>query len=153
MANTYTKIYLHLVFSPYCHANIIPVKHKEELQKYTTGVIQKREHKLLAINYMPDHVHIFVCYRPSQSLPDLVKEIKTSTTNLINERHWLPVRFHWQEGYGAFSYSPSDIDTVIKYINNQEAHHKQHKFKEEYLELLGRFEVDYNPEYLFDWIM
>lgn len=153
MANTYTKIYLHFVFSPYCHKNIIPVNHKEELQKYTTGVIQKRGHKLLAINFMPDHVHIFVCYRPSQPLPDLLKEIKTSTTNFINEHHWLPIKFHWQEGYGAFSYSYSDIDKVIKYINNQEAHHNKHKFRKEYLDLLNKFEVDYNSEYLFDWIM
>jgi len=152
MANTYTQIYLQLVFSPFGRENIIPVKHKEELQMYTTGIIQKRNHKMLAINYMPDHVHIFIGYRPSQSLPDLLRDIKANTSKFVNDKKWLPGRFNWQGGYGAFSYGQSQINNVIQYINNQEMHHKKATFKEEYLKLLEKFEVEYNTEYIFDWI-
>jgi len=152
MANTYTQIYLQLVFSPAGRENILPVNHKEELQMYTTGIIQKRNHKMLAINFMPDHVHIFIGYRPSQSLPDLLRDIKANTSKFINDKRWLPGRFKWQEGYGAFSYGQSQINNVIQYITNQETHHKKATFKEEYLKLLVKFEVGYDPEYVFDWI-
>jgi putative transposase len=151
VANTYTQIYLQLVFSPAGHENVIPVKHKEELQKYTTGIIQKRKHKLLAINYMPDHVHILIGYQPSQSLPDLLRDIKANSSKFINENNWIPGKFRWQEGYGAFSYSHSNINDVIQYINNQEEHHRKTKFKEEYQKFLKVFEVEYDPQYLFDW--
>ena len=152
MANTYTQIYLQLVFSPLGHENVIPVKHKEELNKYTTGIIQNRKHKLLAVNFMPDHVHIFIGYNPSQPLPDLLRDIKANTAKFINEKTWMPGKFQWQKGYGAFSYSRSQIDDVIKYINSQEDHHKKATFREEYLKILEKFDVDYDPEYLFDWI-
>ncbi|HNZ71305.1 MAG TPA: IS200/IS605 family transposase [Prolixibacteraceae bacterium] len=152
MANTYTQIYLQLVFSPLGRDNLIVKSIKEELQKYTTGIIQKRKHKLLTINYMPDHVHIFIGYQPTQSLPDLLRDIKSNTSHFINEKKWMPGRFQWQEGYGAFSYSRSHIDDVIKYINNQEDHHKRLTFKEEYLNLLQKFEVEYDEKYLFEWI-
>jgi putative transposase len=152
MANTYTRIYMQLVFSPLGHKNIIPVRYKEELHKYTTGIIQKRNHKLLAINYMPDHVHIFIGYQPAQALPDLMRDIKANSSKFINDNRWIPGKFQWQDGYGAFSYSPSHIDNVIKYINNQEEHHKKKSFKVEYLDLLKRFDIEYDPRYLFDWI-
>ena len=152
MANTYTKIYLHLVFSPKGRENVIPLKHKEELQKYTTGVIQNRKHKLLAIDYMTDHVHIFIGYRPSQALPELLRDIKANTSKLINEKKWLIGKFQWQEGYGAFSYGYSQINDVIHYINDQERHHKKASFKEEYLKLLEKFDIDYDPKYMFEWI-
>jgi REP element-mobilizing transposase RayT len=152
MANAYTQIYLHLVFSPMRHENVIPQKHKEELQKYTTGIIHNRKHKLLAINFMSDHIHILIGYNPSQPLPDLVRDIKSISSKFINENKWMPGRYQWQEGYGAFSYSRSQIDDVINYINSQEEHHKKMSFKEEYLKLLDKFEVDYDPKYLFEWI-
>jgi REP element-mobilizing transposase RayT len=152
MANTYTQIYLHLVFSPMGRENLIPVKQKEELQKYTTGIIQNRKHKLLAINFMPDHVHIFIGYQPSQSLPDLLRDIKANTSRFINEKKWVPGKFRWQEGYGAFSYSHSQINDVLHYINTQEEHHKKASFKDEYLRLLEKFEVDYDPRYMFEWM-
>jgi putative transposase len=152
MANTYTQIYLQLVFSPQGHENVISSKHKEELQKYTTGIIQNRKHKLLAINYMPDHVHIFLGYSPSQPLPDLLRDIKANTSKFINEKKWMPGKFHWQEGYGAFSYSHSQINDVVQYVIRQEEHHKKASFKDEYLKLLEKFDVDYNTEYLFEWI-
>lgn len=152
MANTYTRIYLQLVFSPKGRENIIPVKHKEELQKYTTGIVQNRKHKLLAINFMPDHVHIFIGYQPSQPLPDLLRDIKADTSKFINDKKWLPGKFSWQEGYGAFSYSHSQINDVIHYVNEQAKHHQRASFKEEYLRLLERFDVEYDPKYLFEWI-
>jgi putative transposase len=152
MANAYTQIYLHLVFSPMRHENVIPQKHKEELQKYTTGIIQTRKHKLLAINFMSDHIHILIGYNPSQPIPDLVRDIKAISSKFINENKWMPGRYQWQEGYGAFSYTRSQIDDVINYINSQEEHHKKMSFKDEYLKLLDRFEVDYDPKYLFEWI-
>ena len=151
MANSYTKIYLQLVFTPEGRENIIPVKHKEELQKYTTGIIQNRRHKLLAINYMQDHVHIFIGYNPSQSLPDLLRDIKANSSKFINEKKWMPGKFKWQEGYGAFSYSHSQINDVIQYINNQEEHHRKTKFRDEYQKLLEIYEVEYDTKYLFDW--
>jgi putative transposase len=152
MANTYTQIYLQLVFAPKGRENIIPVTHKEELHKYTTGIIQNRKHKLLAINSMPDHTHIFIGYNPSQPLPDLLRDIKANSSKFINEKKWMGGKFQWQTGYGAFSYSHSQIDDVIKYINSQEAHHKKASFKEEYLTLLQKFDIEYDPQYLFDWI-
>ena len=151
MANVYTKIYLQLVFTPQGRENVIPVKHKEELQKYTTGIIQIRKHKLLAINYVPDHVHIFIGYNPSQPLPDLLRDIKANSSKFINEKKWTTGKFRWQEGYGAFSYGHSQIDDVIHYINNQEEHHRKTKFKDEYQKLLEIYEVEYDPQYLFDW--
>jgi len=153
MANTYTRIYLQLVFSPIGRENVIPLKHKEELQKYTTGIIQNRKHKLLAINFMPDHVHIFIGYQPCQPLPDLLRDIKANTSKFINENKWLTGKFQWQDGYGAFSYAHSQIDDVINYINSQEEHHQKRSFKEEYLNLLQKFNIDYDPKYLFDWIL
>ncbi len=151
MANTYTRIYLHFVFSPLGRENVIPLKYKEELQKFTTGIIQNRNHKLLAINYMSDHVHILTGYRPSQPIPDLLRDIKTGTSRFINEKKWLPGRFQWQEGYGAFSYSHSQIYGVINYINTQEVHHKKQSFRDEYLGLLKEFSIEYDSKYLFEW--
>lgn len=151
MANSYTQIYLQLVFSPYRRENVIPVKHKEELNKYTTGIIQAHKHKLLAINFMRDHVHIFIGYKPSQSLPDLLRDIKANTSKFINEKKWINGRFQWQEGYGAFSYSQSHIGNVINYINNQEEHHKSKTFRQEYLNFLETYQVDFSDQYLFEW--
>jgi REP element-mobilizing transposase RayT len=151
MANTYTQIYLHLVFCQQGSENRIPKGIKEELQKYTTGIIQNRKHKLLAINFMPDHVPILVGFHPSQSVSDLVRDIKANTSKFIHEKRLVPGKFSWQEGYGPFSYSRSQIDDVIQYIKRQEEHHKRQPFKEEYLAILQKFEVEYDDRYLFEW--
>lgn len=151
MANTYTKIYLQLVFSPFDRKGTIPIRHKEELHKYMTGIIQNRNHKLLAINNMKDHIHIFIGYNPAQPLPDLVRDIKAISSKYINEKRWLSTKFQWQLGYGSFSYSHSDLTNVIRYINNQEEHHGKVSFKEEYIDLLKRFDVEYDQNYLFEW--
>jgi putative transposase len=152
MANTHTQIYLQLVFSPKGRENVIPAKHKEDLQRYTTGIIKNRKHKLLAINYMPDHIHIFIGYQPSQPIPDLLIDIKANTSKFINDNNWLKGKFQWQNGYGAFSYSHYQINDVVQYINTQEDHHRKASFKDEYLKLLEKFDVDYDPQYLFEWI-
>jgi putative transposase len=152
MANTYTRIYLQLIFSPISRDNTIPVKHKEEFHKYTTGIIQNRKHKLLAINSVSDHIHIFIGYQPAQPLPDLLRDIKANTSKFINDKGWLAGKFKWQDGYGAFSYGHSQINDVIQYIKSQEDYHKKASFKVEYMKLLQKFEVDYDPRYLFDWI-
>jgi REP element-mobilizing transposase RayT len=119
--------------------------------KYITGIIQNKGNKLLAINTMPDHSHIFLGLNPKNAISDLAKEVKVSSTDFINEKKWLRGRFHWQEGYGAFSYSHSQIDRVVKYIINQEKQHKRISFKEEYIKMLKAFEIKYEDAYLFKW--
>ncbi|HEX2974350.1 MAG TPA: IS200/IS605 family transposase [Bacteroidales bacterium] len=151
MADSYTKIYLQIVFSPFGRENTIPMKHKEELHKYATGIIQKRGHKLLAINSMKDHIHILIGYNPSQLLPDLIRDIKANTSKFINEKNWIPGKFKWQEGYGCFSYSYRESDSMIKYVMNQELHHSKQSFREEYFTFLNEYNVEYNPEYLFEY--
>jgi len=140
MANTYTQLYIQIVFAVQGREHHIPKAYKEEVQKYMTAVIQKRKHKLLAIHCIPDHTHIFIGYNPIQRLPDLVSEVKTATTKFIKKQPWMPFNFSWQLGYGAFTYSRSHIDSVVKYILNQEEHHKKRTFREEYLDMLQKFE-------------
>jgi putative transposase len=149
MANTYTQIYIQIVFAVQGRQNLIPAEHKEELHKYITGIVTRHGQKLLAIHAMPDHVHILVGLKPSMALSDLVREIKTGSTNHINENHWVAGRFAWQEGFGAFSCSHSQLTDVIRYIQNQEEHHKRKAFQEEYREFLDRYEVAYDERYLF----
>lgn len=140
MANTFTQIYVHIVFAVQGRLNLIQKTHKSELYKYITGIIQNKKQKLIAINGMPDHVHIFVGMKPDIAISDLVKEVKRCSTNFINdEKKWFRGKFHWQEGFGAFSYSRSHIDSVVKYIQNQETHHRRRTFKEEYIGLLRKF--------------
>lgn len=152
MANTYSQVYLQLIFAVKGKYNIIPVKHNDELQKYITGIIQNRNQKLLAINNMPDHMHILIGYGTTISIADLMRDIKAISSKFINEKNWIKGRFEWQEGYGVFSYSRSQIDKVIKYINTQQEHHKKKSFKNEYLDILRKAAVDYDERYLFDWI-
>ena len=151
MANTYTQIYIHIVFAVQGRQNLIPKEHKEELHKYMTGIIQNKGQKLIAINSMPDHVHIFIGMKPTIVLSDLVRDVKNNSSNFINDKKWIRGRFNWQKGFGAFSYAHSQIDTVAKYILNQEKHHGQKTFKEEYLEMLKNFNVEYDEKYLFEF--
>ncbi len=150
MANTYTQIYIHIIFSVYGRQNLIPKGCKEELHKYITGIIQNKKQKLLAINSMPDHIHILVGLDPNIALSDLVRDIKAISSRHINENRWTIGKFSWQEGFGAFSYSRSQVNNVINYIMNQEAHHSRRSFREEYLEMLEKFNIEYDPRYVFD---
>jgi REP element-mobilizing transposase RayT len=149
MANTYTQIHLQFVFAVKYRGAIIDKTWKENLYRYITGIVQANNHKLLAINGMPDHIQLFVGMRPTQSVSDLLQDIKGSSSKWINDNELVKGKFEWQEGYGAFSYAMSQIDDVIKYINNQEEHHKNRSFREEYLAFLQKFKVDYDERYIF----
>lgn len=149
MANTYTQIHIQFVFAVKFRDGLIHESFKEELFKYISGIINAHNHKLLAINSMPDHMHIFIGMRPTQSISDLMQDIKGNSSKWINEKKFLKVRFEWQEGYGAFSYSKSHVNRVIDYIFNQESHHKKESFQEEYIRFLKAFEIDYDERYIF----
>ena len=148
MANTYTKMYIQFVFAVQDRASLIQSSWKNELYKYITGIVQNNKHKLIAINGMPNHIHIFVGYKPHQLIPDLLQDIKGDSSGWINNKGFIKGKFRWQEGYGAFSYSHSHIDRVVKYIMNQEQHHKKQTFREEYIELLSKFNIDYDEKYI-----
>jgi putative transposase len=149
MANTYTQLYIHLVFSPKNREALIQKEWKDDLEKYITGIVQNHKHKMLAIGGMPDHIHIFIGYDVNQKIPDLVENIKTSTNAWIKEKRLSKFHFEWQKGYGAFSHSRSQLDTVVKYVLNQEEHHKKKSFREEYLEILRKNDIEFKEEYLF----
>ncbi len=117
-----------------------------------TGVIQEREHKLIIFNGMPDHTHILIGLNPKMAISDLVHDLKIASSKFINSKRWFIGKYHWQEGYGAFSYSRSHLDRIYKYIQNQEKHQQSKSFKQEYLELLDKFRIDYDEKYLFKWI-
>jgi putative transposase len=149
MPNTYTQIHIQVIFAVKHRTGLIQKEWKDELYKYIAGIIQKHNHKLLAINGMPDHVHVFFGMRPTQSLSELMQDIKGSSSKWINERRFINERFEWQEGYGAFSYSKSQVSTVIAYLENQEEHHRKLSFIEEYKNFLEKFEIDYDEQYIF----
>jgi putative transposase len=151
MANTFSQIYLQFVFAVKGRQNCIPQQHKEELHKFFTSLVQKRSCKMLAVNCMPDHIHIFIGYKPVISIPDFVRQIKVESNEFINNKKWIKGKFYWQEGYGVFSYSESHMDRVIKYVLKQEEHHKKKTFQKEYVDFLDRFKIVYDPKYLFEF--
>ncbi len=151
MANTYSQIYIHIVFAIHNREASISPAWEEQLYKYITGIITKSDQKLLAINGTENHIHLFVGMKPNCCLSDLVREIKKSSTKYIKENQLCNYKFQWQEGFGAFSYSHSQIDTVINYIKRQKEHHTQRTFKDEYLGFLRLFNIDYKNDYLFKW--
>ena len=152
MANTYTQIYIHVVFAVQARESLIKAEWKEELFKYIAGILNNQKTKLIAIGGVEDHIHILFGMNPTIALSDLVREVKASSSKFINEEKFVRGKFYWQEGFGAFSYSRSQIDAVAKYILNQEEHHSGKSFKDEYIALLDRFEVEYDDRYLFNWI-
>ncbi len=153
MPNTYTQLYIQIVFAVKGRENLISKGNREELHKYITGIVQNRDQKLLSIFCMPDHVHLLISIKPTISISDLVRDIKAGSSKFINDSKWIKGKFNWQEGFGAFSYSKSQIDTVVNYILNQEEHHKKINFKDEYIDFLKKFEIEYNEKYLFEWII
>lgn len=150
MANTYTQIYLHVIFAVKGRDNLISSTWKEELYKYITGIVTNKNQKLIAINGMPNHVHLLVGLKPDIALSDLIRDVKANSSKFINDKQWVMGKFEWQSGFGGFSYSHSQLDVIIKYIRNQEEHHKTKSFKEEYIEFMKRYEIDYKTEYLFE---
>jgi putative transposase len=149
MANTYTQIHLQVIFAVKKRTGLIQKEWKDELYKYITGIVQAQDHKLLAINGMPDHLHVFFGMRPIQSLSGLVQDIKQDSSKWINQKGFIKERFEWQEGFGAFSYSKSQASRVITYVQNQEVHHRKITFLDEYKKFLEKFEVDYDERYIF----
>ncbi|HSR16848.1 MAG TPA: IS200/IS605 family transposase, partial [Ignavibacteriaceae bacterium] len=150
MANTYTQIYIQIVIvvkGRYC---LIPVEKKETLYKYISGIVRNKKHKMISINGAPSHIHMLIGLNPVEALSDLMKELKRCSTNFINEQNWIRGNFSWQNGYGAFSYSRSQLSKVIKYIENQEKHHERKTFMEEYIQMLQKFEVEYDEKFIFE---
>jgi REP element-mobilizing transposase RayT len=152
VANTYSQIYIQTVFAVDGRLSLIRPDFKEELYKYITGIVRSKKQKLIAINGMSDHVHILIGLKPAMALADLVRDIKADSSDFINRKKWIRGRFCWQEGYGAFSYGHSQLDTIIRYIQNQEQHHRRRSFKDEYLAWLKKFEVPFEEKYIFQFI-
>jgi putative transposase len=152
MAGTFTQLHVQVVFAVQGRANLIDPRWKDELHSYIAGIIKAKEQKPIIVNGMPDHVHAFIGLRLSKAVSDLVRDIKNNSTNFINDLKLVKGRFTWQEGYGAFTYSRSQVEAVYQYILNQADHHKRKSFKEEYLQLLKEFDIEHNEKYLFDWL-
>ena len=150
MADTYTQLYIHIIFAVKGRESLIPKQHKEALHQYITRIITHKNQTVIRINSMPDHLHILVGITPDIAISDLVRDIKANSSKWINKKGWIVGKFEWQSGFAAFSYAHSQLDAVVAYINNQEAHHSRQTFREEYLTFLRRFNVSYNPKYVFD---
>lgn len=149
MANTYTQLHIQFVFAVKYRIALIQPEWNQRLHQYITGIIQNNEHKMLQINSMPDHIHILIGLRPNQSISSLVQNVKAESSKWIKDNNFCKSAFSWQEGFGAFSYSKTNVPDVIRYIQNQEAHHKQETFLNEYRRLLKEFEVEYDEKYIF----
>jgi REP element-mobilizing transposase RayT len=151
MANTFTQLYIQLVFAVKYRQSLINVSWEDELYKYITGIVQNKENKMLSINSMPYHIQIFLGYNPIITIPDLVKDIKVGSNKWINDHHFTREKFAWQDGYGAFSYGRSQLNQVCQYVQNQKNHHKKKTFRTEYTSLLKLFGVEFDEKYLFDF--
>ena len=151
MPNTYTQIYVQIIFAVQDRQTLISEKIREKLEKYICGIVSNKKSKPLAIYCNPDHTHILIGLHPSVSISDIARDIKSNSSKWINENKWIMGKFHWQEGFGAFTYSKSQIDAVVRYILNQPEHHKKTSFKDEYINFLKKFEIEYDEKYLFKW--
>jgi REP element-mobilizing transposase RayT len=152
MANTFTQIHIHVIFAVQNRMSLIQKAWQDQLYKYIITIIQKNGHKVLSIGGMPDHVHILFGFRPTQALSHLIQEVKRDSSEWINQQHLTMGRFSWQEGYSAFSYSKSQVDTVVKYIESQEEHHQKKTFTDEYKTFLEKFGLEYDERYIFNAI-
>lgn len=151
MANTFSQIYIHVVFAVKGRENLIH-KWKDELYKYICGIVKANHEKVYAINGMPDHIHLLLSIKPDCKLSDLMRDIKASSSKWINTKKIVLGKFQWQEGFGAFSCSQSQLDVVIAYIDNQEKHHSKKSFRQEYIELLKKYQIEFNEKYVFKFI-
>lgn len=152
MPGTYSQVYIQVVFAVKGRQNLISKNWRDELYKYMTGIVKNKGQKLIIINGMPDHVHLFIGLKPAMAIADLVRDIKNNSSGFINDKQLVKGKFSWQEGYGVFSYAHSQINAVYNYILNQEEHHKIKTFKEEYIDFLKKFEIEHDEKFLFDWI-
>jgi REP element-mobilizing transposase RayT len=151
MANTYTQINIHAIFAVKGREKIITEKFREELFKFISGTLKNIGQYPLAVNGYKDHVHIFFELHPTKALSDIMRQVKANSSKWINDEHKVLGKFSWQEGYGGFSYSRSQRDNVINYIINQEKHHKESSFRDEYMNLLKKFEINFKDEYVFEF--
>jgi putative transposase len=152
MANTFSQIYIQTVFAVSSRQSLIKPESKDELYKYVTGIVRNHGQKLIAINGVADHVHILIGLKPAMALADLMREVKSDSANFVNKKKWVHGGFSWQEGYGAFSYGHSQLDSLIRYIQNQERHHQRSSFKSEYLTLLRKFDIAFEEKYVFEFL-
>ncbi len=151
MANTFSQIYIQMVFAVNGRLSLITSDFKEELHKYITGIVRKQGQKLIRINGMPDHLHILIGLKPAMALANLVTDIKSDSSEWVNKKKLARAKFAWQEGYGAFSYGHSQLDTIVRYVMNQEKHHQRRSFRDEYLTLLRKFEIEFKEEFVFEF--
>lgn len=152
MAGTFSQIYIQVVFAVKGRDSLISPEWEERLYQYITGIVRRKEQKMLAINGTQNHIHFLIGMKPACCLSDLVREVKKSSNEFVNENKLSRFKFNWQEGYGAFSYNHSQIDNVAKYILNQKQNHRKITFKEEYIGFLRKFEIEHDERYLFEWI-
>ncbi len=149
MANTYTQVHLQFVFAPKYRASLVHSSWENDLYRYVTGIVQTNKHKMIAINGMPGHVHMLIGFRATQTMADLMQDVKAGSSKWINDNKYCNTRFEWQSGYGVFSYAKSQLPDVIRYIQNQNEHHRKHTFLQEYKLFLEKFEVEYDERYIF----
>lgn len=152
MANTFSQIYVQIVFAVKGRQCLLPSQHRESIHKYISGIVENREQKMISIFCMPDHTHMLVGLKPSNSISDLVRDVKAGSSKYISENDYVKGKFNWQDGFGAFSYSRSQVPSVANYIANQEEHHRKTTFREEYINILKKLEIDYDEKYLFNFI-
>ena len=151
MAGTYSQVYIQVVFAVKGRRNLVSKEWKDDLHKYIAGIIKGKGQKSIIVGGMPDHIHAFIGLKPVMAISDLVRDVKNNSSDFINDHKFVRGHFSWQKGYGAFSYSHSHIENVFNYIKNQEKHHKRTTFREEYLDFLKKFEIEYEDKYLFEW--
>lgn len=152
MASTFSQIYIQVVFAVKGRENLLQQPWRDDVFKYMAGIVTAKNQKLIIVNGVTDHVHLFIGLKPSACLADLVRDVKNNSSKFINDQKWVRGKFAWQEGYGAFSYAHSQVGAVYQYISNQEIHHQKKTFKDEYLAFLQKFEINYEEDYLFDWV-
>ena len=151
MAGTFSQIYIHVVFAVNGRENLLLKPWRDEVFKYMSGIIKGKNQKPIIVNGVANHVHLFIGLKPSMAISDLVRDVKNNSSNFINENKFVRGKFSWQEGFGSFSYAHSQIEQVYQYILKQEEHHRKKTFKEEYLDFLHKFDVEYDEKYLFEW--
>ena len=151
MANTYTQILVQVVFAVKGRQSLISEKHREQVEKYVCGIIANKKSKPLAIYCNPDHCHILIGLHPLVSISEMARDIKANSSKWINENKWVLGKFSWQEGYGAFTYSRSQLSQVVQYIRNQPEHHRKKTFREEYMDFLQKFDIEYDDKYVFEF--
>ncbi len=149
MLNTYTQLHIHFVFVVKFREAVIQPDWEERLHKYITGIVQNNGHKMLAINSATDHLHMFIGLNPNQPISAMMRFVKGDSSEFINKQKFTQRKFQWQEGYGAFSNSHSQIDGVVKYILNQKAYHLKKTFRNEYVKMLENNYVAYDVKYIF----